>query len=103
VGSRLPHGDLTKISVKLMSFPRREHGSEDFTAALRNLATQLGTTPGLIDYQRRQAMQDWCLAPGTWRELTAHLPSVPGPAAARPFVRAKSRACGDRAGLVAGD
>lgn len=58
----------------------REHGPGDFTAALRSLAAQLDTTPGLINYQRRrQAMRDWCLDPGTWHELTTRLPPVPGP------------------------
>lgn len=58
----------------------REHGSDDFTAALRNLAAQLDTTPGLINYQRRrQAMQEWCLDPSTWQEITTRLPPVPGP------------------------
>jgi hypothetical protein len=58
----------------------REHGSGDFTTALRGLATQLDTTHSLTDYQhRRMAMQDWCLDPGTWRELTGRLPPVPGP------------------------
>lgn len=58
----------------------REHGTGDFTAALRSLAAQLDTTPGLINYQRRrQAMRDWCLDPGTWHELTTRLPPVPGP------------------------
>ena len=44
-----------------------EHGAENFTAALLSLAAQLDDTPGLINYQRRrQAMQEWCLDPGTW-------------------------------------
>ena len=58
----------------------REHGTGDFTAALRSLAAQLDTTPGLINYQRRrQAMRAWCLDLGTWQELTTRLPPVPGP------------------------
>jgi hypothetical protein len=58
----------------------REHGPGDFTAALRGLAAHLDTAPGLIDYRHRHlAMQDWCLDPGTWRELTVRLPPVPGP------------------------
>jgi hypothetical protein len=58
----------------------REHGSDDFTAALRGLAAQLDATPGLVNYQRRrQAMQEWCLDPDTWQQLTDRLPPVPGP------------------------
>ena len=58
----------------------REHGSGDFTAALRGLAAQLDATPGLVNYQRRrQAMQEWCLDPDTWQQLTDRLPPVPGP------------------------
>ncbi len=57
-----------------------EHGAENFTAALLNLAAQLDDTPGLVDYQRRrQAMQEWCLDLGTWQEITDRLPPVPGP------------------------
>jgi TniQ len=58
----------------------RDHGSKDFIDALLSLAAQLDDTPGLVNYQnRRQAMQGWCLDPGTWQELTSHLPPVPGP------------------------
>src|SRR6266536_3850233 len=58
----------------------RDHGSKDFIDALLSLAAQLDDAPGLVNYQnRRQAMQGWCLDPGTWQELTSHLPPVPGP------------------------
>ncbi len=58
----------------------RDHGPDGFTAALRNLAAQLDSAPGLVNYQRRrQAMRDWCLDPGTWRQLTTRLAPVPGP------------------------
>jgi TniQ len=58
----------------------RENGSGDFTAAMRSLAAQLDAAPGLVNYQRRrQAMQEWSLDPGTWRDLTGQLPLVPGP------------------------
>ena len=58
----------------------RQHGSADFTAALRDLARELDAIPGLIDYRhRRQALQGWCLAPGTWRDITGRLPPAPGP------------------------
>jgi hypothetical protein len=58
----------------------RDHGPGDFTAALRNLAAQLDSDPGLINYQRRrQAMREWCLDPGTWQQLTTRLAPVPGP------------------------
>ena len=57
-----------------------EHGAENFTAALLNLAAQLDGTPGLVNYRRRrQAMQEWCLDLGTWQEITDRLPPVPGP------------------------
>jgi hypothetical protein len=58
----------------------RQRGSADFTAALHGLARELDATPGLIDYHhRRQALQGWCLDPGTWRDITDRLPPVPGP------------------------
>jgi hypothetical protein len=58
---------------------QRSHGSARFTAALQRLAQSLDTASGLIDYrQRRQALQGWCLGPGAWREITEHLPPVPG-------------------------
>ena len=58
----------------------RDRGTKDFLDALLCLAAQLDDTPGLVNYQnRRQAMQGWCLAPGTWQELTSRLPPVPGP------------------------
>jgi TniQ len=58
----------------------RDHGSQDFTAALRGLASQLDGTACLINYRhRRQAMQAWCLDPETWHEITSRLPPVPGP------------------------
>src|SRR5229473_4551606 len=58
----------------------RHHGSAPFTAALQDLARSLDNAPALIDYrQRRQALQGWCLDPGTWREITNRLPPVPGP------------------------
>jgi hypothetical protein len=58
----------------------RHHGSARFTAALQDLARSLDNAPALTDYrQRRQALRGWCLDPGTWREITSRLPSVPGP------------------------
>jgi hypothetical protein len=58
----------------------REHGTDDFTAALRGLAAQLDSAPGLTNYQhRRQAMREWCLDPGTWQQLATRLTPVPGP------------------------
>jgi hypothetical protein len=57
-----------------------DHGTRDFMTALLSLAAQLDDTPGLIDYHnRRQAMNEWCLDPGTWREITRRLPPVTGP------------------------
>ena len=58
----------------------RDHGPDDFTAALRSLAAQLDSARSLINYQRRrQAMREWCLDPGTWQQLTSRLAPVPGP------------------------
>ena len=58
----------------------RDYGWQDFTAALRGLASQLDGTAYLINYRhRRQAMQAWCLGPETWHEITSRLPPVPGP------------------------
>lgn len=58
-----------------------EHGDEDFTVAMHGLAAQLDAdAPRLVSYQRRrQAMQDWCLDPDTWQEITDRLPPTPGP------------------------
>ena len=58
----------------------RDHGTKDFIAALAGLATQLDDTPGLVNYRnRRHVMQEWCLDPENWHELTSRLPPVPGP------------------------
>ena len=58
-----------------------EHGEEGFTSALHELAAQLDAeAPVLVNYhRRRQAMQDWCLDPGTWQEIADRLPPTPGP------------------------
>jgi hypothetical protein len=53
----------------------RRNGSDDLTAALRGIASQLDHTPGLVDYhRRRQAMRGWHLDPGAWRDLTDRMP-----------------------------
>ena len=58
----------------------RHHGPERFTTALQDLARTLDAAPALTDYRhRRQALQGWCLDPGTWSEIISRLPSVPGP------------------------
>jgi len=58
-----------------------EHGEEGFTSALHDLAAQLDAdAPRLVNYhRRRRAMQEWCLAPDTWQEITDRLPPTPGP------------------------
>lgn len=57
-----------------------KHDAGEFTAALHRLAAQLDAATGLVNYQRRrQAMQEWCLDPGTWQAITSRLPPVPGP------------------------
>jgi hypothetical protein len=58
-----------------------EHGEDGFTPALHDLAAQLDAdAPVLVNYhRRRQAMQDWCLDPGTWQEIADRLPPTPGP------------------------
>jgi hypothetical protein len=59
---------------------RNDHGPEQFTAALHHLARDLGTATSLVDYHhRRQALQNWSLAPGAWQETINRLPPVPGP------------------------
>jgi hypothetical protein len=56
-----------------------QHGTEAFSAALRDIADRLDTAARTVNYQRRrQALQQWCLDPGTWEEITSRLPSVPG-------------------------
>jgi len=50
------------------------------TAALNDLAADLSTTPGLLNYRhRRDALRTWSLPPGTWIEIVSQLPPVPGP------------------------
>lgn len=58
-----------------------KHGDEDFTTAMHGLAAQLDADiPRLVNYQRRrQAMQEWCLDPDAWQEITNRLPPTPGP------------------------
>ncbi|MEV6867703.1 TniQ family protein [Streptosporangium subroseum] len=57
-----------------------DHGQARFTAALQDLARDLDTASGLIDYlQRREALRGWSLAPDAWQELISRLPPVPGP------------------------
>ena len=49
--------------------------------AVRNVSTtpRFRWLPADCDYQRRrEALQQWCLDPGTWEEITSRLPSVPG-------------------------
>jgi len=70
----------------------RSHGSARFTAALQHLARSLDTASDLIDYsQRRQALQGWCLDPDAWREITDHLPPVPGPGPVQPTLDDRKR------------
>lgn len=55
-------------------------GPDRFTRALRELALQLGRTPGLVNYQhRRQALRDWALTPGEWEHIASRLPPASGP------------------------
>jgi hypothetical protein len=62
-------------------------GSEAFTAgpaqfrlAVHALARQLSATPGLINYKRRRdALQDWCIAPAAWQDIVSQLPPTKGP------------------------
>ncbi len=78
LGIRLP-GATHQFAPDLAHW-LREHGTDDFTAALRSLAAQLDSAPGLTNYQhRRQAMREWCLESGTWQQLTTRLAPVPGP------------------------
>jgi hypothetical protein len=44
------------------------------------LARQLSTTPGLVNYKnRRDALQDWCIATATWQDIITRLPPAKGP------------------------
>src|SRR5260370_11592157 len=73
-----PNGGQHAPSAGLYQWLR--HHESRFTAALQDLARSLDNAPELIDYRRRrQALQGWCLDPGTWREITSRLPPVPGP------------------------
>jgi TniQ len=78
LGIRLP-GATHQFAPDLVQW-LREHGTDDFTAALRGLAAQLDAASGLTNYQhRRQVMREWCLDPGTWQQLTTRLTPVSGP------------------------
>ncbi len=68
-----PTGDLYQWPDSARVRPR-------FIAALNNLAADLSTAPGLLNYQRRRdALRTWSLPPGTWTEIISQLPPVPGP------------------------
>jgi hypothetical protein len=57
-----------------------QHGTEGFSAALRNIAAHLDTAATPVNYQRRrQALQQWCLDPGTWEEIINRQPPATGP------------------------
>ncbi len=73
-----PDGGRHTPTVGLYQWLR--HHESRFTAAQQDVARSLDNAAALIDYrQRRQALQGWCLDPGTWREITNRLPPVPGP------------------------
>ncbi|MCT9113776.1 TniQ family protein [Streptomyces mirabilis] len=56
-----------------------DHGSTDFTRALRNLACDLDAITAPINYRRRrEALHNWALTRDTWQEITSCLPPVPG-------------------------
>src|SRR5260370_22155414 len=55
-------------------------GPAEFRLAVHALARQLSPTPGLINYKhRRDALQDWCIDPGTWQDIISQLPPAKGP------------------------
>jgi hypothetical protein len=55
-------------------------GPAEFRLAVHALARQLSTTPDLINYKRRRdALQDWCIDPGTWQDIISQLPPTKGP------------------------
>jgi hypothetical protein len=70
-GMRLPPSSGQHSIAHDLAQRLDKHGDEGFTAALRDLAAQLDAdAPRLVNYQRRrQAMQEWCLDPDTWRVI----------------------------------
>jgi len=69
---------------------RQQPDPRRFENALTSLARELDdpATP-LVNYQhRRQALENWCIDEDTWSDITARLPSVPGP---RPEVGDRKR------------
>lgn len=51
----------------------------DFRLAVHALARQLSDTPGLINYQHRDTLRDWCIDPETWQDIISQLPPTKGP------------------------
>jgi hypothetical protein len=80
-----------KATSGVRAWARAGHDPIEFDTALRNLATELRTPrQPLIDYRRRrEALQDWVLAPDTWNALVNELPPTPGPV--RPVVDDRKR------------
>lgn len=55
-------------------------GPAEFRLAVHALASELSTTPDLIDYRhRREALRNWCIDPAAWQDITGQLPRTKGP------------------------
>jgi hypothetical protein len=66
----------------------------EFETAVHDLADELEASPHRIDYrQRRVALQDWCIDPGTWAHLVAQLPDSPWPHRREPERGDRKRHC----------
>jgi TniQ len=75
-----PTGKQYTSSEHVHRWARNQPDPRGFEAALRALAAELDASPHRVDYrQRRTALQDWCLDPTAWQELTTRLPPTPGP------------------------
>ncbi|MFI7643369.1 hypothetical protein, partial [Nonomuraea sp. NPDC049400] len=54
----------------LIKWARNRQDPDDFDAAVRAIADQLGRSRQLVNYQRRRtALADWCLSPDDWTHI----------------------------------
>jgi hypothetical protein len=75
-----PKGGQFALTSDLYQWLDGDRVRPRFTTALKDLAADLDTTPGLLNYRhRRDALQTWSLNPGTWNDIVNRLPPVPGP------------------------
>jgi hypothetical protein len=72
----IPHRSVGQSIKILHSWARNSPEPTQFETALRKLADELDSAPHLIDYKRRrEALNCWCIEPGTWQLLLKRLRS----------------------------